>query len=94
MALTKKAIAWSIQQGTGMSFNQAYQCLETTLEIIKATLVGGEDVSICRFGRFKVLEKSARKVRNPATGEDMMLMPRKVVMFKCSGKLKERLNIQ
>ncbi len=92
MALTKKQIAQSVNQGTGLSFNQAYQFVEATLGIIKNTLTSGEDVLISGFGKFKVNEKSARKGRNPATGETMMLKPRKVVTFQWSGKLKERLN--
>ena len=44
------------------------------------------------FGKFCVNEKSERRGRNPATGDDMMLAPRKVVTFKCSGKLRERVN--
>jgi integration host factor subunit alpha len=92
MALTKKVIARSIQQGTGASLNQACQLVETTLGIIKTTLATGEDVLVSGFGRFRVREKNARKGRNPATGEDMMLKPRKVVTFTCSGKMKERLN--
>ena len=92
MTLTKKAIARSIQQEIGVPFNQAYQLVETTLGIIKTTLAGGEDVLVSGFGKFKVREKSARKGRNPATGEAMMLKPRKVVTFQCSGNLRERLN--
>ena len=44
------------------------------------------------FGKFCVKQKSERKGRNPATGGDMILAPRKVVTFKCSGKLRERVN--
>ncbi len=59
---------------------------------MKETLASGEDVLISGFGKFCVKEKTERKGRNPATGEDMMLAPRKVVTFKCSGKLRERVN--
>jgi len=86
--VTKKVVARSIQQGTGTSYNQAYQCLKTTLGIIKTTLAGGEDVMVSGFGKFKVREKSARKGRNPATGESVMLKPRRVVTFSCSGTLR------
>jgi integration host factor subunit alpha len=92
MTLTKKAVARSIQQRTGTSFGQAYELVETTIEIIKATLTGGEDVLVSGFGKFRVQEKNARKGRNPATGEAMMLKQRRVVTFHCSGKLRERLN--
>ena len=92
MALTKQAIARSIQQGTGVPLGQVYQLVETTLGIIKTTLASGENVLVSGFGKFKVNAKNARRGRNPATGESMMLKPRKVVTFQCSGKLKERLN--
>ena len=57
-------------------------------------LASGDDVLISGFGKFKVREKTERKGRNPATGEDMMLEPRRVVTFKCSGKLRDRINGQ
>jgi len=62
------------------------------LEIIKSTLASGEDVIISNFGRFCVKEKRERKGRNPPTEDDLMLESRKVVTFKCSGKLRDRVN--
>jgi integration host factor subunit alpha len=59
---------------------------------MKSTLASGEDVLISGFGKFCVNEKGARKGRNPATGGDLMLKPRRVVTFKVSGKLREKLN--
>lgn len=72
--------------------NQSAQVLESILEIIKNTLENGEDVLITGFGKFYVKEKRERKGRNPQTGEDLMLGSRRVVGFKCSGKLRERMN--
>jgi integration host factor subunit alpha len=92
MTLTKKQIAQSVQQRTGTSLSQANKALELTIELIKATLAGGEDVMISGFGKFRVRKKTARKGRNPATGESIMLKPRKVVTFHCSGKLREKVN--
>ena len=60
--------------------------------IIKDTLVSGEDVLISGFGKFCVKQKAERKGRNPATGEYTMLPARRVVTFKCSGKLRARVN--
>ena len=65
---------------------------ESILKIIKSNLESGEDVLISGFGKFCVNEKRERKGRNPSTGEDMMLAPRKVVTFKCSGGLRTRVN--
>jgi integration host factor subunit alpha len=66
--------------------------VETLLEIIKSTLESGEDVLISKFGKFCVKQKDERKGRNPATGHDIMLAPRKVLTFKCSGKLRDKIN--
>jgi len=93
MALTKAQIVKSVQNHTGISNNPS-EIVETLLEIIKRTLASGEDVMISGFGKFCVKEKAERKGRNPATGEDMMLKPRKVVTFKCSGELRKRINGQ
>ncbi len=59
---------------------------------MKSTLASGDDVLISGFGKFCVKAKQERKGRNPATGGDMMLAPRKVVTFKCSGILRDRIN--
>jgi len=66
--------------------------VESLLEIIKSTLESGEDVLISGFGKFRVRDKTKRRGRNPATGDDMMLRPRRVVTFNCSGKLREKVN--
>jgi len=92
MSLTKSQMIGKISTSTNSSKNESSETVETFLEIIKQTLASGEDVLISGFGKFCVKEKSERKGRNPATGDDMMLRPRKVVTFKCSGKLRERVN--
>ena len=90
MALTKADIVESIKEQLGFTKNQSFETVETLLEIMKKTLESGEDIMISGFGRFRVKEKAERKGRNPATGGDMMLAPRKVVTFKCSGMLRKR----
>lgn len=92
MTLTKAQMVESIQNQIGFSKNRSSEIVETLLEIIKRTLESGEDVLVSGFGKFRVKSKNERKGRNPATGEDMMLTPRKVVTFKCSGKLRDRIN--
>jgi integration host factor subunit alpha len=62
------------------------------LQIMKSTLASGEDVLISGFGKFTIKEKTERRGRNPATGTDLMLASRKVVTFKCSGRLRDRIN--
>ena len=92
MTLTKAHLVDSIHNQLGLHKNQSVQTLESILEIIKNTLENGEDVLITGFGKFYVKEKRERRGRNPATGEDLMLGSRRVVSFKCSDKLRERMN--
>jgi len=92
MTLTKAQIVESVENQTDFPKNKSSEIVENLLEIIKRTLASGEDVLISGFGKFCVKEKAERKGRNPATGENMMLEPRKVVTFKCSGRLRGRIN--
>ena len=92
MTLTKVQIIEEIRTRNGFTLKKSTETVEILLETIKKTLETGEDVLISGFGKFCVRDKRQRKGRNPATGEDMILEPRKVVTFKCSGKLRERVN--
>jgi len=92
MTLTKAHMVGAVAEQNGCAKNQSVNTIETLLEIIKRTLESGEDFLISGFGKFCVKEKHERLGRNPATGEDMMLEPRRVVTFRCSGKLKARIN--
>lgn len=94
MALTKIEIVNSIADQIGYPKNHASEIVETVLEIIKKALESGDDVLISNFGKFRVKEKKKRRGRNPATGEALMLKPRKVVTFKCSGKLRDKIKNQ
>jgi integration host factor subunit alpha len=90
--LTKAHIVDCVIEANGFTRRKSVETIEILLELIKSTLEKGEDVLISGFGRFCVKQKAERRGRNPATGKDMMLAPRKVVTFKWSGKLKEKLN--
>ncbi len=90
--LTKADIINIIQRENGHSRIKATELVETLLEIIKTTLESGEDILVSGFGKFCVQSKKERRGRNPATGVDMMLPPRKIVTFKCSGKLRKAIN--
>jgi integration host factor subunit alpha len=92
MALTKTIIAEKIQENLDLSRPTTYEIMETFLEIIKETIENGEDIMISGFGKFCVNEKQARKGRNPATDQEMTLSARRVVTFKCSGKLRDLIN--
>ena len=92
MTLTKNDIVEKIQSRNGFTKKKSIETVETLLEIIKRSLESGEDVLISGFGKFCIKEKKERRGRNPATGDSMMLAPRRVVTFKCSGKLRDKIN--
>jgi integration host factor subunit alpha len=92
MALTKHGIVEQLQDQLGFPKNQSVEVTETLLELIKSSLESGEDVLVSGFGKFCVKDKKARKGRNPATGEDAILPARRVVTFKWSGKLRDKVN--
>ena len=91
MTLTKAHISAAIADQIGFPKNHSSEIVETILEIIKRTLESGEDVLISGFGKFCVRNKRERRGRNPTTGGEMILAQRRVVTFKCSGKLREKL---
>jgi len=91
MTLTKANIVEAVAEQIGYTKNQSVNTIETFLELIKRSLESGEDVLVSGFGKFCVKEKRERRGRNPATGEDMMLEPRRVVTFNCSHKLRDRI---
>ena len=92
MTLTKDHLVSALAEANQYPRNRAVELVETLLELIKSKLAAGEDVLISGFGKFCVKEKRQRRGRNPATGEDMMLEARRVVTFKCSGQLREKIN--
>ncbi len=76
----------------GNTQKQSSEFVELLFETMKSTLASGEDVLISGFGKFIVKEKLERKGRNPATGDDLTLRSRRVVTFKCSGRLIDLIN--
>jgi len=90
--LSKADLISAIQTDNGYIFNGSSDIVQTLLEIMKITLSLGEDVLISGFGKFQVKTKKERRGRNPATDEDLILPPRKVVTFKCSGRLRNHIN--
>ena len=91
MALTKSDIVTTVHE-LGFTKKKSVDIIETLLEIIKSTLEKSEDVLISGFGKFCVKQKKQRRGRNPATGDDLILRERKVITFKCSGKLRSKIN--
>ena len=92
MAFTKANIVEKVHNDLGFPKTQCIYLTETLLEKMKGTLAAGEDVLISGFGKFSVKEKRERKGRNPATGGDLTLGPRRVVTFRCSRKLRDRID--
>ncbi len=75
-----------------LSKAHAREAVETILRIIKSSLENGDDVLLSGFGKFNVKAKSSRRGRNPKTGESLMLDAKRVVTFKPSGLLREKVN--
>ena len=92
MTLTKAILIETISDQVGYPKNHSSEIVEILLEIIKNSLESGDDVLISGFGKFCVKEKGERRGRNPATGKDMILEPRRVVTFRSSGRLRDRIN--
>jgi integration host factor subunit alpha len=92
MTLTKDHLVNSLYNNLDIPKSKSASIIETLLQKIKKTLENKEDVLISGFGKFCIKEKKDRRGRNPATGEDLTLEARRVVVFKCSGVLREKVN--
>ena len=92
MALTKIEMITNLCEEMKLDRKKATESVEKLIDIIKSGLASDGEVLISGFGKFSVNQKKARKGRNPATSEDLTLPARKVVVFKCSGKLRDRIN--
>ena len=94
MAITKEKLTILLQDRLGISRQEARQLVERVFKIMKDTLTQGEDLLISGFGKFSVRQKKARRGRNPQTKENLTISARKVVAFKASGVLRQRLSGQ
>ncbi len=92
MALTKADMVKSINDQLGLPKNKSEDLFESVLEIIKQSLVNGEEVKISGFGKFYIIDKKARNGRNPQTGEHMIIQPRRIVSFRYSSRARNKLN--
>ena len=90
--ITKADIARILHGNAGVAKQDAARYIESTLEIIKEELIAGRQVKITGFGTFSVVSKKARKGRNPQTGGTVILPARKVIKFKESRLVKEKVN--
>jgi integration host factor subunit alpha len=92
MTLTKEKVIMNVSAQLGLGPGEARAAVEQVLELIKAALARKEDVLISGFGKFTVRQKNSRRGRNPQTREDLLWRARRVVVFKTSSVLRQRLN--
>jgi integration host factor subunit alpha len=92
MSLTKDNLIIRLQTQLGLGKQESRRIVERLLGIMKETLTQGEDLLISGFGKFSVRQKNARRGRNPQTKESLVLSARKVLVFKASGVLRDRIN--
>ncbi|MEO0819901.1 MAG: integration host factor subunit alpha [Pseudomonadota bacterium] len=90
--LTRADLTEAVYREIGLSRNESAELVELILERISEALVSGEHVKISSFGTFTVREKGARTGRNPKTGEEVPIDPRRVLVFRPSHIMKERIN--
>ncbi len=90
--LTRQGLGQAVNDQIGLSKNDAGDLVDNFFSCIKQVLLAGEDVKLVNFGSFKVVDKSARKGRNPQTGEAMKISKRRIVTFKPSKILREKVN--
>lgn len=88
--LTRMDLSEAVFREVGLSRNESADLVETLLELMSSALVRGEQVKISSFGTFSVRDKNARVGRNPKTGEEVPITPRRVLTFRPSHLMKER----
>jgi integration host factor subunit alpha len=94
MTLIKDDLIRTLYDQAGLSKHQSRAVVETVFELVKKALESGENVLISGFGKFIVKNKAARRGRNPATGEELDLDPLRVILFRCSRVIRDRINRQ
>ena len=90
--LTRMDLSESVFREVGLSRNESADLVESVLEKISASLVSGEQVKISSFGTFSIRQKNARVGRNPKTGEQAPIPPRRVLTFRPSHLMKDRVS--
>lgn len=88
--LTRMDLSEAVFREVGLSRNESAQLVERVLEMMSDALVEGEQVKISSFGTFSVRSKTARVGRNPKTGEEVPISPRRVLTFRPSHLMKDR----
>ena len=91
--ITRSQLSEAIYQEIGLSRNESAEIFESVLNKISETLASEEPVKLSSFGSFSVRSKSERIGRNPKTGEEVPILPRKVIVFRPSQVLKNRISV-
>ena len=92
LTLTRAQLSEAVYQEVGLSRNESSDLVESIINEISETLILGEPVKVSSFGTFSVRQKKERQGRNPKTGEEVPIKPRRVLVFRASQILKERIN--
>lgn len=90
--ITRADLAEAVYEEVGLSRNESSELVETVIDEISDALVAGDNVKISSFGSFSVKQKGERIGRNPKTGVEVPISPRKVLVFRASHVLKDRIN--
>jgi len=90
--VTRADLSEAVYEEVGLSRNESAELVESVLDEIADALVRGEPVKISSFGSFAVRQKGQRVGRNPKTGEEVPILPRKVLVFRASHVLKDHIN--
>ncbi|MFP4313301.1 MAG: integration host factor subunit alpha [Alphaproteobacteria bacterium] len=90
--ITRADLAEAVYEEVGLSRNESSELVESVIEEISDALIEGNTVKISSFGSFSVKQKGERIGRNPKTGVEVPILPRKVLVFKASHVLKDRIN--
>ncbi|MEW5703155.1 MAG: integration host factor subunit alpha [Pseudomonadota bacterium] len=90
--VTRAHLTEAVYQEIGLSRNESAELVESALKLISDALVRGEPVKVSSFGSFSIRQKGRRIGRNPKTGEEVPILPRRVLVFRASQVLKNRIN--
>ena len=90
--MTRADLSEAVYQEVGLSRNESAELVEAVLREISDALIRGEMVKLSSFGSFSVRQKGERVGRNPKTGEEVPILPRRVLVFRASHVLKNRIN--
>ena len=90
--ITRAQLTEAVYQEVGLSRNESSELVESLLSEVSEALVRGEMVKFSSFGSFSVKDKNERIGRNPKTGEEVSILPRRVITFRASQFLKNNIN--